>query len=441
MENFELENKKLKKLLELQQYEEKERDAKHKFELKLLKDTHKKELSDLRRSNNILIGENSDLLDRLNVLKAACIKPTQVTVEIQTDFFKNSETSKQTHINAISNTTQVTPEALIDLFDELSGNNLSLHEEILIATRKNESPTQVNVAMHETLNQNEELSKNINSHVIEDDTKQNAILSPEIVTAHVTHTHSEEILSKDTCPNETQTLINETNSTKNTVKQIRVQIVSDSNGRDMAAVLKGILPDRFHISSACFPNAKLNTIFEQTKEACSKLTSDDFLIVVGGTNDALNSKELPNLARLRQLSYKCHVIVLETRNIHATNCDIVDLQRVNNYIDCMNAKLHSHKGANIYTTISTADLPDHAMRRDGFHFTSKGKEQLAYRMKHSIYDILDTPIRPQPIPVLMTARIDNIPVSVTTNVPHSLPVSAPSNDHPFPCRPNHPRQR
>lgn len=381
MESLEIENKKLKKLLELQQYEEKQRECKHKFEMKLLKDTHKKELSDLRKSNNILIGENSDLLDRLNVLKKACIMPTQVSVETQTppDYVQDlviidvTVDDDQTNTNAKPN--KASQETLIDLSaeflhkDQTQPNNLSLHEEImLISTGQNKTLSNVNEIINETLTLNEELL------VIE----------------------NTETLSHVNAPKP---------QLQSAAKQVNVLIVSDSNGRDMAEVLGGILSNRFKISSSCFPNAKLNTILEHTKQACSKLTEDDFLIVVGGINDALNSEELPNFARLRQISYRCNVIVLETMNIHSSNRIPGDLQRVNSYIDRMNSKLHR---ASSYTVISVTDLSDHVMRRDGFHFTHKGKEELASRIKQTIYGILNTLKVPQPISVLMTERADSI---------------------------------
>ena len=65
----------------------------------------------------------------------------------------------------------------------------------------------------------------------------------------------------------------------------KVVIIGDSHARNSAAKLKHSLGSTFSVSSFVNPGAEMKVIMNTVKEDIEKLTSEDVIVVWGGSND------------------------------------------------------------------------------------------------------------------------------------------------------------
>lgn len=81
-----------------------------------------------------------------------------------------------------------------------------------------------------------------------------------------------------------------TNNSKNLNKsnystKKRVVILSDQQGRHICKYLQRLLGDNYFVSSFCKPGSNMSTVLNSDIEYISTLNDNDFVIVIGGTND------------------------------------------------------------------------------------------------------------------------------------------------------------
>uniref|UniRef100_A0A8D8U3M5 SAP domain-containing protein n=1 Tax=Cacopsylla melanoneura TaxID=428564 RepID=A0A8D8U3M5_9HEMI len=72
------------------------------------------------------------------------------------------------------------------------------------------------------------------------------------------------------------------------VQKIQVKIIADSHGRNLGKVLSDQLNQNsssFEVKSALHPNAKFHSIVPCIENECQGMTSNDFLIIIAGTNN------------------------------------------------------------------------------------------------------------------------------------------------------------
>ncbi|KAF2888923.1 hypothetical protein ILUMI_17250 [Ignelater luminosus] len=169
---------------------------------------------------------------------------------------------------------------------------------------------------------------------------------------------------------------NQNKKTKSTVL-----LLADSQGRGLANQLQVNLGKDFSVNRIFKPNATFENVTAEVKSMTSNLTSEDFLIILAGSNNALDGKTVTtdNLSTIS--------------NIENTNVIIIAVPYwkgrpvLNEFIYKINLQIYNELVVgkqnfslfDINTIMNKTDFTYH-----GRHLNSKGKKKLSFRLSQLI---------------------------------------------------------
>lgn len=159
----------------------------------------------------------------------------------------------------------------------------------------------------------------------------------------------------------------------------KVLIIGDSHVRGLGDLLTQRLPSSIQVESCCLPNGKFEDINRCIPGWTEKLKEDDFVFVIGGTNDITSTEYAPNLdfTRVVELSTKCNVILAEIPYRF-------DCMNLNNVIYDTNCSLYANS-LNL-KKLELSLFERNCYTRHGLHFNMRGKQSLARQMKTLLFN-------------------------------------------------------
>lgn len=203
---------------------------------------------------------------------------------------------------------------------------------------------------------------------------------------------------------EKQSTSNEDNyNSKNECTQItslkrkkNLVLISDSHGRTLSERLNNTNSNTLRATGLVKPNANIINVLKNHETFTKSLTKDDYLVVIGGTNDlncvgceSIITEEIENLLEKTN-----------TTNIIISSIPFrYDIPYVNKKIKKININLkritekYSHSSFLSFNNMNRSDYSYH-----GVHFNNKGKSKLT----HLISDFIN---HKQKIPVIITNRL------------------------------------
>ena len=174
-------------------------------------------------------------------------------------------------------------------------------------------------------------------------------------------------------------------------KKHRVLLLSDSHGRGLSERLREQLGPQYEIDSFVKPNAGLENVTKFASSSSSDYTTNDCVVIIGGTNDTLSSESFKDTAKclsnkVAELSSRTNVIVTAIPSRY-------DLPRLNNAINSAN----SHMLATICENLNCDIQAEHTLcssatlnidlkfyTKHKLHFNSIGKDLICKRLSTQI---------------------------------------------------------
>lgn len=154
----------------------------------------------------------------------------------------------------------------------------------------------------------------------------------------------------------------------------RILILSDSHGRNISNIMRKLdSENNYNITNIYKPNACLENVVEHIGPLTSNFTADDYVVVFGGMNNALNGATIKpdKLLQLRELSLYTNVTL-----VSVPYC----LSRVvlNRFIYGVNKEVYRDivLGSNIVYIDSNRVLDARDLSKYGLHLTSAAKVKL-----------------------------------------------------------------
>lgn len=217
----------------------------------------------------------------------------------------------------------------------------------------------------------------------------------------------------------------------------KVKIVSDSHGRHINSLLTEQLPGSFKITSVIKPNAVMRNVIGNHSNVGDNLTKNDFLIIIGGTNDITNDlfdlKEMLNFVNLTFEENKNTNVILSYIPFRHDKPELNKIiHRINQRFKQL-SKRYQH----------TECLPLHQIDRScytqhGLHLNFSGKVKYVNKLRYSILDTID--IWSGRIPVILNGNkvtnylnefkssCDNIDKNSTYKVQSNSSISLKNNN-------------
>lgn len=202
--------------------------------------------------------------------------------------------------------------------------------------------------------------------------------------------------------NASMTFEHETNLEHKCERKPHVKILTDSHGRHLNALLSKDLEKYYRISSNIKPNGKLHHILDDVDSEVRHLNKDDYLIIIGGTND------------LDDINCDTEVLFDHVENVLKlqTHTNIIisavpyryDVPQMNYYIRQFNNKLRTL--TNKYSHIKFVPLYSFFYKdytSHGLHLNLIGKQKLANLLKSYLH-IRGPTLENYTIPVRITGR-------------------------------------
>lgn len=173
------------------------------------------------------------------------------------------------------------------------------------------------------------------------------------------------------------------------IKQRKVLILTDENGKMCAGLLKDMLPKYYQVTSITKTNAQLFGVCNVTKNIMSNLDKNDYVIVMGGVHYSyLNNQRRKEHTHYLLETY-LNTLCDSTKNTNIIICSVpyrLDDNR-NNYDICdINTKIYSIALSNKHVTfVQLADIleeVDYVAR--GTHLNLRGKGKFTTNIKDAI---------------------------------------------------------
>ncbi|KAF2897377.1 hypothetical protein ILUMI_08798 [Ignelater luminosus] len=169
---------------------------------------------------------------------------------------------------------------------------------------------------------------------------------------------------------------NQNKKTKSTVL-----LLADSQGRGLANQLQVNLGKDFSVNGIFKPNATFENVTAEVKSMTSNLTSEDFLIILAGSNNALDGKTVTtdNLSTISNIE-NTNVIIIAVpywkgRSVLNEFTYNINLQIYNELV----VGKQNFSLFDINTIMNKTDFTFH-----GRHLNSKGKKKLSFRLSQLI---------------------------------------------------------
>jgi hypothetical protein len=172
--------------------------------------------------------------------------------------------------------------------------------------------------------------------------------------------------------------------------------MGDSHARKSAAELQHCLGSTFIVSSFVKPGAGMKTIVDTAKEDIMKLTSDDGVVIWGGSNDngQDNSREaMKHLGNFATNNQMINTVVMTA----PPRYDLLPSSCINNEVIRFNRQLKKIMAPFNNVKILETNLKREYFTKHGLHLNSAGKECIALRLAMMVKSCLNkkrmSPIR------------------------------------------------
>jgi len=154
----------------------------------------------------------------------------------------------------------------------------------------------------------------------------------------------------------------------------RIITLGDSHALGIAGELKH--QSNHHLSTIGYvkPNAKISDVIDTAKSELCKLTKNDAIILIGGSNDIDKNVHNNNLTSIRNFlegTQNTNVIVLEV----PVRYGIGARANINEQIESYNKKLHKVTINFMHVKLINATTNRGDFTKRGLHLNSKGKEK------------------------------------------------------------------
>lgn len=399
------ENNKLKTRLAVLQEDDCSNHNSFVREIDEIKKAHKKEVSQLKESNNILIDELRNmrsLVENAQQLKRASMHQMSSKQSVQTQTEETETVSTLTNpTTAVQETSTATQSKRTVATSErvsISHKEMQTTEEIreqqtLKKKKKRNDIAQKKPAL---LNGAKELELQGRTHT--------NLATPKISTEHpplkLATTNAKKTDFKPSTSTQTnvhQTEYETSTNDEGPLDEVRkrrklkkrklmstenkypmIYVTGSSNARDIAPLLNNKLGDKFNITGTCMPNATIDQIINTSAKSIAKLNENDTVVIFAGFNDITQKGEKANIEKLAEIpNCKAKIIIAELRY----TCK-------NNYNPQFNVAIHetnknlknmAEKYPQKLKVLKTSDL-GRSLSTDGFHLKKKGKLILTERL-------------------------------------------------------------
>lgn len=153
----------------------------------------------------------------------------------------------------------------------------------------------------------------------------------------------------------------------------RIQIISDSCGRFGSQYLSSILPSNtFQVSTIIKPNASLDNVVKDSPQLCRSFGKNDWIVIMGGTNDCLQGKDLSRKSFESTLSKLCQTNVIVTSVPYLRNNGFCNSKIYNFNCDLYNCIRRLNCGSIHFLDVNYSLCDDHRAKR-GIHLSKRGK--------------------------------------------------------------------
>lgn len=196
-------------------------------------------------------------------------------------------------------------------------------------------------------------------------------------------------------------------------KETKVVIVADSHGRGIGQLIRDQLGDEFNVQTFVSSGAGIQTIADKACSEAKNLKSNDWIIVMGGSNDLDDSKGASQpiahaLLKLLPISKKCKLLINTiprtksyvdpNRNSKTRDANFLIHQFINN------CSSDAKCSKNLFVNFLDKKLSESHLNQSGGHLSKQGKIKLA----DSIVKLMS----PNPVPTIFLAKSDSHKTSV-----------------------------
>jgi hypothetical protein len=164
----------------------------------------------------------------------------------------------------------------------------------------------------------------------------------------------------------------------------KILIHGDSHARGMAAELQHILDKKFDVQGIMKSSFELSSILNTVIKDMTDLTTNDVVVVWGGTRDVSKNEATVGLYHIRKFVEKnnnTNVLVMELPD----RCDLSANSCVNVECKGFNRKLRKYMQPLKHASVVEVSCNrSHYYTRHGFHLNNKGKEFFAMQIQSEI---------------------------------------------------------
>lgn len=162
----------------------------------------------------------------------------------------------------------------------------------------------------------------------------------------------------------------------------KLNILSDSHGRNLAGLLSYKLPG-YEVCGHVFPNATMDQLVGKIPQLTQRMGIDDILLIIGGTNDVSNNKNYdinPSLNNILSQSSSNKIIVVGLPYRYDKPSFNKFIKKLNHEI---NDELQCTENVN-YSYMDLEKIKRNMYTKPGLHFNLKGKRQICDKIASHI---------------------------------------------------------
>lgn len=268
--------------------------------------------------------------------------------------------------------------------------------------------------------------------VVKNRTKSGIKNSKSSVTTFTNNTHHSAVFEQVKPPDQLST--SRQNKRSLIKHKPRILILADSHGRKCSEIIRNNIGEHFETISFVKPNAKFNNVVEHVDKIGYGFTKDDYILVLGGTNDfnesniekvKIDVSKLSNIAKRTNVIYPGIPLRFDGKNIDKNKKIKVTNEAINKQL----FKMAQHN-CNILT-VSKFNMNRNDHTKHGLHLNFKGKNKLCSAISQKILEHFNTSKAPSP-PQITTY---NHPVS--DRYEHHHPESEPQTPTSTSSTPKH----
>jgi hypothetical protein len=176
-------------------------------------------------------------------------------------------------------------------------------------------------------------------------------------------------------------------------KQHKVIIVGDSHARRGAAEVKHLLNNDFEVQGIVKSGSGMELIKETTRAEINQLTSDDIVVVWGGSNDIArnnSNKGIKNMLECVMIANNTNVIVMSA----PPRYDLIKDSCVNREVESFNKKLGKRLQRFDKVEVIEVIKERACYTQHGQHLNTRGKEVMAKKIAATIERVLKKKVEP-----------------------------------------------